>query len=90
MLYSDDARCLFTVMPKGDGKPARIHFEFLDKTLSTPDGCVFFALRKGITWEQAEELAVQLNRTVATLNITEYASPRTGRNFFPRPKLRRS
>jgi hypothetical protein len=87
MPYAEDARCLFTVMPKGDGKPARIHFEFIDKSLSALEGCVFFTLKKGITWEQAEDLAVQLNQTVATMNVTEYAGPRTGRNFFARPKL---
>jgi hypothetical protein len=88
MPYAEDAHCLFIIMPKGDGKPARIQFEFIDKTLAALEGCVFFTLKKGITWEQAEELAVQLNQTVATMNVTEYASGlRTGRNFFARPKL---
>ena len=28
------------------------------------------ALKEGLTWEQAEELAVHLNRTVASMSVT--------------------
>jgi hypothetical protein len=77
MPHTEHARCLFTVTPNGDGEQAMIHFEFIDKNLSAlerPARRVFFSLRKGLTWEQAEELAVHLNTTVASMSVTAYAA----------------
>jgi hypothetical protein len=85
MSHTDHARCLFTVIPNGGGKPAMIHFEFIDKppsALERPARCVFFSLKKGITWQQAEELAVHLNIVVATMDVTEYAPGEYQRNIF--------
>jgi hypothetical protein len=85
MPRTDHARCLFTVIPDGGGKSAMIHFEFIDKTLSAlerPARRVFFSLKKGITWQQAEELAVHLNKAVATMDVTEYALGEYERNIF--------
>jgi hypothetical protein len=73
MPHTDHARCLFTVIPNDGGKPAMIHFEFIDKTpsaLERPARRVFFSLKKGITWQEAEELAVHLNMLVATMDVT--------------------
>ena len=85
MPHTDHARCLFTVIPEGGGKSAMIHFEFIDKTLSAlerPTRRVFFSLRKEVTWQQAEELAVHLNETVATMDVTEYALGEYERMIF--------
>jgi hypothetical protein len=85
MPYTDHARCLSTAVSNGEGRPIMIHFEFIDKTLSAlkrPARSVFFSLRKEITWQQAEELVVQLNKTVATMDITEYAFGEYERNIF--------
>jgi hypothetical protein len=85
MPRTDHARCLFTVIPNHGGKPAMIHFEFIDRTpsvLERPARCVFFSLKKGITWQQAEELAVHLNTAVATMDVTEYALGEYKRNIF--------
>jgi hypothetical protein len=85
MPRTEHARCLFTVIPQAGAKPAMIHFEFIDKTpspLERPPRRVFFSLKQGITWQQAEEFAVQLNRTVATMNFTEYALGEYERNIF--------
>jgi hypothetical protein len=85
MPHTDHARCLFTVISSNGGKPAMIHFEFIDNTLSAlkqPARRVFFSLKKGITWEQAEDLAVQLNKTVATMDVAEYALGEYERNVF--------
>lgn len=76
MPRADHACCLFTVTPAGDGGPETIHFEFIDKNLSAlerPTRRIFFSLKKDITWEQAEELAVHLNVMVATTGVAEYA-----------------
>jgi hypothetical protein len=76
MASVDHARCLFTVTPTGDGDRGAIHFEFIDKNLSAlerPTRRIFFSLKKDITWEQAEELAVHLNVMVATMGVAEYA-----------------
>jgi hypothetical protein len=77
MPHTEHARCLFTVAPNCNGEQAMIHFEFIDKNLSAlerPARRVFFALKEGLTWEQAEELAVHLNRTVASMSVTAYAA----------------
>jgi hypothetical protein len=85
MPHTDHARCLFTVIPNDGGNPAMIHFEFIDKTpsaLERPARRLFFSLKKGITWQQAEELAVHLNTAVATMDVTEYALGEYKRNIF--------
>jgi hypothetical protein len=88
MPHTERARCLFTVIPQTSAKPAvfaMIHFEFIDKTpsaLERPPRRVFFSLKEGVGWQQAEELAVQLNRTVATMNFTEYALGEYERDIF--------
>ena len=85
MPRTDHARCLFTVIPTNRDKPAVIHFEFIDNTLSVlkrPTRCVFVSLKKGIDQEQAEDLAVQLNRMVATMDVTEYALGERERDIF--------
>jgi hypothetical protein len=76
MRHTDHARCLFTVIPNDGGKPAMIHFEFIDRTpsaLERPARRIFFSLKKGITWQEAEELAVHLNMLVATMDVADYA-----------------
>jgi len=85
MAHVDHSRCLFTVVPQSGTEPTMIHFEFLDgapSALERPQRHVFFALKPGISWQQAEELAVQLNRTVATMNLAEYALGARRRNIF--------
>jgi hypothetical protein len=85
MPHTEHARCLFTVIPPAGAKPAMIHFEFIDMTpsaLERPQRRVFFSLKQGTTWQQAEELAVQLNKTVATMNFTAYALGEYERNIF--------
>ena len=75
MPHTDHARCLFIVIPDDGGKSAMIHFEFIDKTLSAlerPARRIVFSLKKEVTWQQAEELAVHLNETVATMDVTKY------------------
>jgi hypothetical protein len=77
MPVTDHARCRFTITPNVDGEPAMLHIEFFDKTLSAlerPTKRVFFGLRKGVAWEDAEALAGQLNKTVETMSLTEYAA----------------
>lgn len=79
MAHTDHSRCLFTVVPETGTEPTMIHFEFLDVA---PSRRVFFALKPGVSWEQAEELAVQLNQAVATMNVPEYALGARLRKIF--------
>lgn len=85
MAHADHSRCLFTVVPAAATEPTTIHFEFLDGTpaaLESPQRHVFFSLKPGTSWQQAEDLAVQLNRTVATMSLAGHGLGSRRRNIF--------
>jgi hypothetical protein len=77
MPHTDYARCRFTVMPSAEtGEPAMLQIELLNKPLTAlerPKRHIFFSLKKGTTWNDAEALVDQLHKVVTTMNVTEYA-----------------
>ena len=77
MSYTEHAPCRFEVTPNADGKPAMLHVEFVSHVPSAfakPSRRIFFGLSEKITWEEAEALAKQLNKSVRAIGITEYAA----------------
>jgi hypothetical protein len=73
MPNAEHAHCRFEVMPSGTGEPATVQIEFIDRALSVlkrPTRRLFFGLRPGIAWEDAEALVELLNRLVATMGVT--------------------
>jgi len=54
-----------------------LHVEFVSHVPSAfakPSRRIFFGLSEKITWEEAEALAKQLNKSVRAIGITEYAA----------------
>jgi hypothetical protein len=67
------AHCRFEAMPGATGEPAILQIQFISRTLSflkRPTRRLFFGLRPGIAWEDAEALVELLNRLVATVGVT--------------------
>jgi hypothetical protein len=60
-------------MPSATGEPMILQIQFLDRTLSVlkrPTRRLFFGLRPGITWQDADALVDLLNRLVSTIGVT--------------------
>ncbi len=63
--------CHFEVTPNGLGEPSLLHMEFSGgKPSLLPQkliGRVYFELRRGLSWSEAEAVAEELNKAVTTM-----------------------
>jgi hypothetical protein len=60
-------------MPNATGEPATLQIQFIDRTLpilKRPTRRLFFGLRPGTAWQDAEAIVELLNRLVATIGVT--------------------
>ncbi len=70
--------CRFEVTPNGVGEPSLLHMELSgSKPSLLPQkliGCLYFELRRGLSWSEAEAVAEELNKTVTTMCVRHLAA----------------
>lgn len=78
MSWSEYQPCRFKVMPSGDGKPSVISIEF---TADKPSllahkliASVYFSLRPGATWDEAEALCEAMDQGLGSLCVRHAAA----------------
>jgi hypothetical protein len=70
--------CSFEVTPNGLGEPSMLHMEFSGRKPSLlPEkqiGSVYFELRPGLSWSEAEAVVEQLNKVVRAMCVRHLAA----------------
>jgi hypothetical protein len=78
MPWYENQPCRFEVTPNGLGKPSMLHMEFSGgKPSLLPEkqiGAVYFELRPGIGWAEAEIVAEELNKGVRAMCVRHLAA----------------
>jgi hypothetical protein len=77
MSWTERRKCSFEVMPDGEGRPDRIYVTLGGDESSLLKlkqiGRLFFGLRKGTEWAEAEEFAKQMDRMLGPFCINHPA-----------------
>lgn len=77
MPWTERISCDFEAYPDGDGNPSFISITFVKSGSPLWDrkqiGSLFFPLKKGIEWAQAEDLARQMNQFTGAMCIKHLA-----------------
>jgi hypothetical protein len=82
MPYTERLRCSFDIKPDGEGRPSRIYADLHSDQHSLLGhkqiGRLFFALKNGTEWTEAEDLAKQMSQMLGSLCINHLADGESG------------